>query len=115
MEKLRPAKSYLAEICLGDDGSKGGLFNVLDQSISSLRELQDEGDPDIVAEVGWPLSPALQGKVRARRRQKKAMPGLSTWQHAASSPAAPKSGPCASLALAKDLEMMARSCAWRGP
>ena len=33
--------------------AKADLYKVLDQSVLvSLRQLQDEGDPDIVAEVG---------------------------------------------------------------
>jgi hypothetical protein len=42
------------------------LGNVLDQSVlASLRELQDEGDPDIVAEVGGLFIKHSPDKVKA--------------------------------------------------
>ncbi len=42
------------------------LCNVLDQSVlASLRELQDEGDPDIVAEVGGLFIKHSPDKVKA--------------------------------------------------
>jgi hypothetical protein len=42
------------------------LCNVLDQSVlASLRELQDEGDPDIVAEVGGLFMRHSPDKVKA--------------------------------------------------
>ena len=42
------------------------LTNVLDQSVlASLQQLQDEGDPDIVAEMGGLSHQSIPDKVRA--------------------------------------------------
>ena len=87
------------------------LGNVLDQSVlASLRELQDEGDPDIVAEVGGLFMKHSPDKVKAilEAAEKNDAKGLQMAAHSLKSSSA-YVGAMRLSALAKELEMMGRS------
>lgn len=92
------------------------LCNVLDQSVlASLRELQDEGDPDIVAEVGGLFIKHSPEKVKAilEAAEKDDAKGLQLAAHSLKSSSA-YIGAMRLSALAKDLEMMGRSGSLEG-
>lgn len=60
-----------------------------------MRELQDEGDPDIVAEVGGLFMKHSPDKVKAIMEAAEDSDAKAcSSQRTASSPAAPASGPC---------------------
>ena len=87
------------------------LGNVLDQSVlASLRELQDEGDPDIVAEVGGLFMKHSPDKVKAilEAAEKSDAKGLQMAAHSLKSSSA-YVGAMRLSALARELEMMGRS------
>ena len=87
------------------------LNNFLDQSVlASLRELQDEGDPDIVAEVGGLFLKHSPDKVKAilEALETGDAKGLYLAAHSLKSSSA-YIGAMRLSALAKDLEMMGRS------
>ena len=99
---------------MSEDAS--GLDNFLDQSVlASLRELQDEGDPDIVAEVGGLFLKHSPGKVKAilEALETGDAKGLYLAAHSLKSSSA-YIGAMRLSALAKDLEMMGRSDALEG-
>ena len=90
--------------------------NFLDQSVlASLRELQDEGDPDIVAEVGGLFLKHSPEKVKAilEALETGDAKGLYLGAHSLKSSSA-YIGALRLSALAKDLEMMGRSGALEG-
>ena len=92
------------------------LGNFLDQSVlASLRELQDEGDPDIVAEVGGLFLKHSPDKVKAIlvALETGDAKGLYLAAHSLKSSSA-YIGAMRLSALAKDLEMMGRSGALEG-
>ena len=92
------------------------LGNVLDQSVlASLRELQDEGDPDIVAEVGGLFLKHSQDKVKAilEAAENGDAKGLQMAAHSLKSSSA-YVGAMRLSALARELEMMGRSAALEG-
>jgi HPt (histidine-containing phosphotransfer) domain-containing protein len=92
------------------------LSNFLDQSVlASLRELQDEGDPDIVAEVGGLFMKHSPDKVKAilEAALKDDAKGLQLAAHSLKSSSA-YIGAMRLSALAKELEMMARSGSLEG-
>ena len=92
------------------------LGNVLDQSVlASLRELQDEGDPDIVAEVGGLFMKHSPDKVKAilEAAEKSDAKGLQMAAHSLKSSSA-YVGAMRLSALARELEMMGRSAALEG-
>ena len=92
------------------------LDNFLDQSVlASLRELQDEGDPDIVAEVGSLFLKHSPDKVKAilEALETGDAKGLYLAAHSLKSSSA-YIGAMRLSALAKDLEMMGRSDALEG-
>ena len=92
------------------------LNNFLDQSVlASLRELQDEGDPDIVAEVGGLFLKHSPDKVKAilQALEKDDAKGLYLAAHSLKSSSA-YIGAMRLSALARDLEMMGRSGAMEG-
>jgi HPt (histidine-containing phosphotransfer) domain-containing protein len=87
------------------------LCNILDQSVlASLRELQDEGDPDIVAEVGGLFIKHSPEKVKAilEAAEREDAKGLQLAAHSLKSSSA-YIGAMRLSALAKELEMMGRS------
>ena len=87
------------------------LGNFLDQSVlASLRELQDEGDPDIVAEVGGLFLKHSPDKVKAIlvALETGDAKGLYLAAHSLKSSSA-YIGAMRLSALARDLEMMGRS------
>lgn len=92
------------------------LGNFLDQTVlASLRELQDEGDPDIVAEVGGLFLKHSPDKVKAilQALEMGDAKGLYLAAHSLKSSSA-YIGAMRLSALAKDLEMMGRSGALEG-
>ena len=92
------------------------LGNFLDQSVlASLRELQDEGDPDIVAEVGGLFLKHSPDKVKAIlvALETGDAKGLYLAAHSLKSSSA-YIGAMRLSALARDLEMMGRSDALEG-
>ena len=92
-----------------EEASDPGSF--LDQSVlASLRELQDEGDPDIVAEVGGLFLKHSPDKVKAilEALEKGDAKGLYVAAHSLKSSSA-YIGAMRLSALARDLEMMGRS------
>mgnify|MGYP003596032729 FL=1 len=92
-----------------EEASDPGSF--LDQSVlASLRELQDEGDPDIVAEVGGLFLKHSPDKVKAilEALETGDAKGLYLAAHSLKSSSA-YIGAMRLSALAKDLEMMGRS------
>jgi HPt (histidine-containing phosphotransfer) domain-containing protein len=94
---------------MSEDASDSGNF--LDQSVlASLRELQDEGDPDIVAEVGGLFLKHSPDKVKAilEALETGDAKGLYLAAHSLKSSSA-YIGAMRLSALAKDLEMMGRS------
>ncbi|MDD1762340.1 MAG: Hpt domain-containing protein [Methanothrix sp.] len=95
----------------------GDVFrNVLDQSVlASLRELQDAGDPDIVAEVGGLFIKHSPEKVDAIMRsvEKDDAKGLQLAAHSLKSSSA-YIGAMRLSTLAKELEMMGRSNSLNG-
>ena len=87
------------------------LNNFLDQSVlASLRELQDEGDPDIVAEVGGLFLKHSPDKVKAilEALETGDAKALQMAAHSLKSSSA-YIGAMRLSALARDLEMMGRS------
>jgi HPt (histidine-containing phosphotransfer) domain-containing protein len=97
-----------------EDASDPGNF--LDQSVlASLRELQDEGDPDIVAEVGGLFLKHSPDKVKAIlvALETGDAKGLYLAAHSLKSSSA-YIGAMRLSALARDLEMMGRSGALEG-
>ncbi len=92
------------------------LTNVLDQSVlASLRQLQDEGDPDIVAEVGGLFLQHSPDKVKAilEAAEKRDAKALQLAAHSLKSSSA-YIGAMRLSGLAKELEMMGRSGALEG-
>jgi HPt (histidine-containing phosphotransfer) domain-containing protein len=92
------------------------LSNFLDQSVlASLRELQDEGDPDIVAEVGGLFLKHSPDKVNAvfQALENDDAKALQLAAHSLKSSSA-YIGAMRLSSLAKDLEMMGRSGALEG-
>ena len=92
-----------------EDASDPGNF--LDQTVlASLRELQDEGDPDIVSEVGGLFLKHSPDKVKAilEALETGDAKGLYLAAHSLKSSSA-YIGAMRLSALAKDLEMMGRS------
>jgi len=92
------------------------LSNVLDQSVlASLRHLQDDGDPDIVAEVGGLFIKHSPDKVKAilEATEKSDARALQLAAHSLKSSSA-YIGAMRLSALAKELEMMGRSGAMEG-
>ena len=90
--------------------------DVLDQSVlASLRELQDAGDPDIVAEVGGLFIKHSPEKVDAIMQsvEKDDAKGLQLAAHSMKSSSA-YIGAMRLSTLAKDLEMMGRSNSLNG-
>ena len=90
--------------------------NFLDQTVlASLRELQDEGDPDIVSEVGGLFLKHSPEKVKAilQAVENGDAKGLQLAAHSLKSSSA-YIGAMSLSALAKDLEMMGRSGALEG-
>lgn len=95
---------------------RSDLSNVLDQSVlASLRELQDEGDPDIVEEVGGLFIKHSPEKVKAilEAAEKDDAKGLQIAAHSLKSSSA-YIGAMRLSALAKELEMMGRSGSLEG-
>jgi HPt (histidine-containing phosphotransfer) domain-containing protein len=90
----------------------GDVFcDVIDRSVlASLRELQDEGDPDIVAEVGGLFIKHSPDKVNAIMQsvENGDAKGLMMAAHSLKSSSA-YVGAMRLSALAKELEMMGRS------
>lgn len=98
--------------------NEGGrdFSNVLDQSVlACLRDLQDPGDPDIVAEVGGLFIEHSPEKVDAIMQsvEKGDAKGLQIAAHSLKSSSA-YIGAMRLSALAKDLEMMVRSNSLNG-
>lgn len=90
--------------------------DVLDQSVlASLRELQEAGDPDIVAEVGGLFIKHSPEKVDAIMQsvEKDDAKGLQLAAHSMKSSSA-YIGAMRLSTLAKDLEMMGRSNSLNG-
>lgn len=90
--------------------------DVLDQSVlASLRELQDAGDPDIVAEVGGLFIKHSPEKVDAIMQsvEKDDAKGLQLAAHSMKSSSA-YIGAMRLSTLAKELEMMGRSNSLNG-
>ncbi len=90
---------------------KSDLDNFLDQSVlASLRELQDEGDPDIVSEVGGLFLKHSPDKVKAilEALETGDAKALQMAAHSLKSSSA-YIGAMRLSAMAKDLEMMGRS------
>ena len=97
-----------------EEASDPGSF--LDQSVlASLRELQDEGDPDIVAEVGGLFLKHSPDKVKAilEALEMGDAKGIYLAAHSLKSSSA-YIGAMRLSALARDLEMMGRSGALEG-
>ena len=97
-----------------EEASDPGSF--LDQSVlASLRELQDEGDPDIVAEVGGLFLKHSPDKVKAilEALETGDAKGIYLAAHSLKSSSA-YIGAMRLSALARDLEMMGRSGALEG-
>lgn len=97
---------------------KGGdvFHGVLDQSVlASLRELQDAGDPDIVAEVGGLFVKHSPEKVDAIMQsvEKDDAKGLQLAAHSLKSSSA-YIGAMRLSTLAKELEMMGRANSLNG-
>lgn len=95
----------------GDDSC-----DVIDQSVlASLRELQDEGDPDIVAEVGGLFLKHSPDKINSilQSAESKDANGLHLAAHSLKSSAA-YIGAMRLSAMAKELEMMGRSSSLQG-
>ena len=96
---------------------EGDTFrDVLDQSVlASLRELQEAGDPDIVAEVGGLFIKHSPEKVDAIMQsvEKDDAKGLQLAAHSMKSSSA-YIGAMRLSTLAKDLEMMGRSNSLNG-
>ncbi|HPS91973.1 MAG TPA: Hpt domain-containing protein [Methanothrix sp.] len=95
----------------GDDSC-----DVIDQSVlASLRELQDEGDPDIVAEVGGLFLKHSPDKINSilQSAESKDAKGLHLAAHSLKSSAA-YIGAMRLSAMAKELEMMGRSSSLQG-
>jgi HPt (histidine-containing phosphotransfer) domain-containing protein len=90
----------------------GEVFSdVIDRSVlASLRELQDEGDPDIVAEVGGLFIKHSPEKVNAimQSAERGDAKGLHLAAHSLKSSSA-YVGAMRLSALAKELELMGRS------
>ncbi len=89
---------------------------MIDRSVlASLRELQDEGDPDIVAEVGGLFIKHSPNKVNAilQSVEKGDAKGLHLAAHSLKSSSA-YVGAMRLSALAKELEMMGRSNSLEG-
>jgi HPt (histidine-containing phosphotransfer) domain-containing protein len=87
------------------------LCDVLDQAVlASLRELQDAGDPDIVAEVGGLFIKHSPEKVDAIMQsvEKEDAKGLQLAAHSLKSSSA-YIGAMRLSAMAKEMEMMGRS------
>ncbi len=98
--------------------SDGGELScdVIDRSVlASLRELQEEGDPDIVAEVGGLFIQHSPEKVNAimESAEKGDTKGLQMAAHSLKSSSA-YIGAMRLSAMAKELELMARSDALEG-
>ena len=97
-----------------EEASDPGSF--LDQSVlASLRELQDEGGPDIVAEVGGLFLKHSPDKVKAilEALETGDAKGIYLAAHSLKSSSA-YIGAMRLSALARDLEMMGRSGALEG-
>jgi len=95
----------------------GEVFcDVIDRSVlANLRELQDEGDPDIIAEVGGLFIKHSPDKVNAIMQsvEKGDARGLHTAAHSLKSSSA-YVGAMRLSALAKELELMGRSNSLEG-
>lgn len=92
------------------------FYDVLDQSVlASLRELQEAGDPDIVAEVGGLFVKHSPEKVDAIMQsvEKDDAKGLQLAAHSLKSSSA-YIGAMRLSTLAKELEMMGRSNSLNG-
>ena len=92
------------------------LSDVIDRSVlASLRELQDEGDPDIVAEVGGLFIKHSPDKVNAimQSAERGDARGLQIAAHGLKSSSA-YVGAMRLSALAKELELMGRSNSMEG-
>ncbi|MEI8004132.1 MAG: Hpt domain-containing protein [Methanothrix sp.] len=90
--------------------------DVIDRSVlASLRELQDEGDPDIVAEVGGLFIKHSPDKVNAimQSAERGDARGLQIAAHGLKSSSA-YVGAMRLSALAKELELMGRSNSMEG-
>ncbi|OPY50996.1 MAG: Hpt domain protein [Methanosaeta sp. PtaU1.Bin112] len=90
--------------------------DVIDQSVlASLRELQDEGDPDIIAEVGGLFLKHSPDKINAilQSAENKDAKGLQLAAHSLKSSSA-YIGAMRLSAMAKELEMMGRSSSLQG-
>ncbi len=90
--------------------------DVIDRSVlASLRELQDEGDPDIIAEVGGLFLKHSPDKVNAilQSVQSNDAKGLQLAAHSLKSSSA-YIGAMRLSAMAKELEMMGRSSSLQG-
>lgn len=90
---------------------RADLHNIIDQSVlAGLRELQDEGDPDIVAEVGGLFLKHSPDKVKAIlvAAEKQDAKALQLAAHSLKSSSA-YIGAMRLSSLAKDLEMKGRS------
>ena len=100
----------LARMSVMTEGD-GVMSNALDRSVlASLRELQDTGDPDIVAEVGGLFLEHSPQKVEAilQAVESRDANGLKTAAHSLKSSSA-YVGAMRLSALAKELELMGRS------
>lgn len=98
--------------------SEGGEFSceAIDKSVlASLRELQEAGDPDIVAEVGGLFIQHSPEKVQAimKSAEKGDAKGLLTAAHSLKSSSA-YVGAMRLSAMAKELELMGRANALDG-
>ncbi|MDD1748284.1 MAG: Hpt domain-containing protein [Methanothrix sp.] len=95
----------------------GDVFcDVIDRSVlASLRELQEEGDPDIIAEVGGLFIKHSPEKVNAimQSAERGDAKGLQLAAHSLKSSSA-YVGAMRLSALAKELEMMGRSNSLEG-
>jgi HPt (histidine-containing phosphotransfer) domain-containing protein len=90
--------------------------DVIDRSVlASLRELQDEGDPDIIAEVGGLFLKHSPDKVNAilQSVESNDAKGLQLAAHSLKSSSA-YIGAMRLSAMAKELEMMGRSSSLQG-
>ena len=94
----------------------GVMGNALDRSVlASLRELQDTGDPDIVAEVGGLFLEHSPQKVKAilQAVESRDANGLKTAAHSLKSSSA-YVGAMRLSEMSRELEMMGRSKALEG-
>ncbi len=96
--------------------SDAGTEEVLDQSVlSSLRELQEEGEPDILEEVGGLFLKHAPDKLSAIEKAvaDRDAKGLQTAAHSLKSSSA-YVGAMKLSAMSKDLEMMGRTGSLEG-